>query len=114
MFGPPELAQLEPAEAVHVQVAPCSWSGAKSFTDAPSASDGPPLATVIVYVSVVPGIACVLPSPFVTDSFTSGVSRSSSVDESLPLVSVSPDAAGSLAALDSVPRAAGLIVPVSV
>src|SRR5205823_8170188 len=104
----PEAVQVERSEAVHVQDAPVSADGTASCTVAPSASEGPPFATVIVYGAAVPGTACALPSSFKIDRFTCGVRRSSSVAESLPaLGSVSPGPADSVAVLIMWLRAAG-------
>src|SRR5437764_11758455 len=115
MLPLPEAVQLEPDVAEQLQVAPVRVAGTESSTLTFSASDGPPLLTVIVYVALVPGTAEVLPSSLLIDRSTSGVSVSVSVDESLPaLVSVSLDPGVSLAPLVSVPRASAAIVPVSV
>src|SRR5205823_13622305 len=104
--------QLEPGDGVHVQLAPCSAPGSVSTTCAPSASEGPPLETVIVYVTGVPGTAESWPSVFVISRSTRGVSVSVSVAESSPwLVSVSPAPGDSLAVFESGARAAGSIVP---
>src|SRR5919108_3470341 len=114
MLPLPDAAQLEPDEAVHVQAALWSAAGTASVTVAFSASEGPVLETVIVYVSSVPGTALVLPSVLLIDRFTRGVSVSVSVEESLPaLVSVSPAPGDSVAVFTSVPRADAEIVPVS-
>ena len=69
--------QLDPLDAVQVQVTAVSAAGGTSVTSAPTASSGPAFVTTIVYVSGSPGIAPAWPSVFVTPSSvcaTSGVS----------------------------------------
>ena len=45
---PDPLAHVDPAEAVHVHVAPTMLAGTTSVTDAPAMVDGPALVTTIV------------------------------------------------------------------
>jgi hypothetical protein len=63
--APIAALQLEPALALHVQVAPVIALGNVSITRAPFAALGPAFLTVIVYVIGDPGIATSVPSSLV-------------------------------------------------
>ena len=67
MLPAPEALQLDPGEAVQVQLAPVSGAGSASLTVAAMAKFGPALDTTIVYVTGWPGSAVVCPSVLVTD-----------------------------------------------
>src|SRR5438093_828250 len=68
MFPEPLGApQLEPAEAVHVQVIVVSAAGKGSVTIAPVTRLGPALVTAIVYVTGFPAPAVAWPSVLVID-----------------------------------------------
>ena len=54
MLPEPDGGQLEPAEAVHVQVTPERVAGMVSVTVAPTIADGPALDATTVYVSDAP------------------------------------------------------------
>src|SRR5690348_15922955 len=115
MFPDPEAVKLVPAVPVAVHVTPPNAAGKLSATLAPTASDGPPLLTTIVYVSAVPGTCDVLPSVFDTARSACGVSVSLSVAELLPGVgSVVPEATPAEAVFDNVPVAELATVPVAV
>src|SRR4051812_4962599 len=57
----PEAGQDDPADAVHVHVAPVIAPGTVSVTVAPGTTDGPEFETTIVYVIDVPGCSVVAP-----------------------------------------------------
>src|SRR5438093_4392181 len=68
MFPEPLAApQVDPAEAVHVQVIPMRTAGKVSVTAAPVTPSGPASPTMIVYVTGFPAPAVVWPSVLVTN-----------------------------------------------
>jgi hypothetical protein len=75
----PAGAHVAPAAPVHVHVTFDRMAGTTSSTDAPETSDGPALATTIVYVTGVPGTAVGEPSDLVTDRSAVGTRVSTSV-----------------------------------
>ena len=82
---------------------------------APSAVDGPLLATVTVYVVDVPGTTEVTPSVFVTDRSTNGVRVSTSLAVLSDVSgSSTPTGAITVAVLATVPLAVPAIVALSV
>src|SRR3954468_6132024 len=84
MLPVPEAAKLVPADPVAVQLTPPKLDGKLSATLAPTASDGPPLPTTIVYVSDDPGTCSVFPSVFEIAKSATGVTVSVSVALLLP------------------------------
>src|SRR5262245_873526 len=58
---PADVRQEPPPVAAHVQVTPVNAAAKSSTTTAPTASLGPLLVTVIVYVVVAPGTTVVTP-----------------------------------------------------
>ena len=112
----PEAAVHTPPDApTHVQVAPLSVLGRVSVTCAPTAVDGPLLATVIVYETVLPATTDVRPSVFVIDRSARGRRASVSVSELLPGTgSVIVAGTPADAVLASRPRAAGSTVALMV
>jgi hypothetical protein len=64
---PLDASQLEPVEAVQVQVTLVKLAGKLSFTVAPATPLGPAFETVIVYVTSEPGTTLVWPSVLVID-----------------------------------------------
>ena len=76
---PVAVAQLEPAVAEQVQVAPVSDAGRVSTTLAPMLADGPLLVTTTVYVVVAEGTIVVEPLVFVTTRSAARTMASTSV-----------------------------------
>jgi hypothetical protein len=70
---PLAAGQLEPDEAVHVQLTPLRTAGKVSLTVAPVTALGPPLLTTSVYLTTEPGTAMVWLSVFVMDRSADGV-----------------------------------------
>jgi hypothetical protein len=104
----PLAVQVAPLEAMHVHDALSSEAGSASVTVAPTTADGPPLRTTIVYATVAPGVAVVVPSVFVTLRSAIGVTESLSVALSFVGVgSDTPTGAVTLAVLDTMPVAVG-------
>ena len=116
MFPEPEAVKLVPLVPDAVQLTEPKLPGKLSATLAPTASDGPPLLTTIVYVSDVPGTCVVLPSVFVTARSACGVKVSESVALLLPGSGSVVVAAATLAeaVFESVPVAALETVPLAV
>jgi hypothetical protein len=111
----PDAAQVAPAEATHVHVAPLSDAGSVSRIVAPTTADGPAFAATIVYVTGVPGISVADPSVLVMDKSARGPSASVSVAMLLAFDgSVTPVGALTVALLVSEPVAAAEMVPLTV
>src|SRR4051812_39035607 len=128
---PVAVNPLAPPVCVAVYVAPVKIAGNVSPTVAPTATLGPKLVTTIVYVSLVPGIAVVLPSVLLISRSVCGPSVSMSVAVHVPLapvkligLSVVPGDAvvqcvptlllnATVALLVSVPVAVALMVPIT-
>ena len=115
MFPEPEAVKLVPLDPDAVQLTDPKLAGKLSLTVAPTASDGPPLLTTIVYVSDVPGTCVVFPSVFVTARSACGVKVSVSVALLFADTgSVVPEATLAEAVFESVPVAALETVPLAV
>ena len=111
---PLPLAQLEPAEAVHVQIAPTRAAGSGSLTEALVMVDGPAFVTTIVYVSASPAAIEVSPSVLVMIKSAVGVTDVVSVAVLLPdAVSVTPAGASIVAVLAITPAAEATTVAVT-
>jgi hypothetical protein len=115
MLPEPLAGQVDPAEALHVQLIPLKVAGNVSVTVAPVTLLGPLLVTVMVYVTDVPGAAVVCPSVLVTARSACGVRVSVSVallllDEG----STTPPGAVTVAVLLRVPVAPAATVAVTV
>ena len=116
---PEPVVHTPPDDPTQVQLAPISVLGTVSTTCAPTTVDGPALATVIVYATVLPATTDVTPSVLAIDKSARGISASVSVAELLPGTgSEIPTGTPTDAVLTSRPRAAGstiaLIVYVTV
>ena len=108
-------AQVPPAEAAHVQVAPVRVAGSVSVTVAPVTTDGPLLDATIVYVTVLPGIAVSTPSVLVMARSAAGARESVSLAVLFAVLgSVTVPGTEMLAVLVIVPVAVGLTVAVIV
>ena len=107
MLPEPEAGHVDPAEAVHVHVAPERLAGTVSVTVVAMAADGPAFDATIVYVTVDPGIAVALPSVLVIDTSARRV---------IVVVSVAELFAGfgSVAELETVPVAVDSTVALTV
>src|SRR5436305_343600 len=115
MLPVPEAAKLVPADPVAVQLTAPKIAGKLSATLAPTASDGPPLPTTIVYVSDDPGTCNVLPSVFVTARLELSVIVSVSVAELFVSgLSLTPAGAATVAVFTSDPVADDFTVPPTV
>jgi len=102
MLPDPDAGHAEPADAVHVHVAPDSTPANVSAIVVVRAADGPALDATIVYVTDEPGIAVVLPSVLVIETSARRVTVVVSVAELLPGVgSVEPPGRATVAVLDS-------------
>jgi hypothetical protein len=115
MLPLPDAGQVEPAEAVHVQVPADSTAGSVSATVAAVAVEGPAFEATIVYVTVVPGTSVVEPSVLVIDRSAVGTRVSVSVAVLLAAVgSVIPAATAAVAVLANDPVAVAEMVAVNV
>src|SRR5437660_5009030 len=98
-----------------LQVSLVAPAGSGSLTATLVAVLGPLLLTTMVYVVLVPGTTAALPSSFVIETSTCGVSVSVSVAVLLAaVVSVTPAGGASVTLLAIEPVAAGSIVPLTV
>ncbi len=112
---PLAVPQVAPLVAEQLQVDPTISAGNRSVIWAPSAVDGPLLATVIVYVVDVPGTTVDTPSVLVIDRSTEGVRLSTSVDELSEVSgSTTPMGSATVTVLVSKPVASAEMVAVSV
>src|SRR4029078_10602485 len=107
----PKSVHDEPEVAVHVQSKDMAPAGSTSVTVAPLAADGPPLATVIVYVVDPPGVAVKVPSVLVIDRSVTATTVVSSVATLFSGVGSTPTPGiDTSAEVDRVPVKVGSIV----
>jgi len=110
---PPGTAQLEPAEAVQVQVALLNAAGKLSVMVAPVTAMGPLLVTTMVYVVGWPGVTC---AALLVLVMIRSVEDNASVSVAAlfaPFVSTTPDGGAMLAEFDSEPVALAATIAVS-
>jgi len=112
---PATAGQVAPPVVVQLQVAPVSEVGNVSVIVEPGAADGPAFEATMVYVTVLPGTADVIPSVFVIDRLELGFRVSVSVAELLaPFESLLPAGAVIVTVLASDVVAVEEIVAVTV
>jgi hypothetical protein len=115
MLPEPDAGQLDPTDAVHVQVAPERVAGNVSVTVALVIAEGPALEATIVYVRPVPASMVVRPSVLEIETSAVGVNVSVSVATLLAeLVSTTPDGAAMVTELANEPVAVDATATITV